>query len=247
MKTYGIDLSKEIEIPSLSDFTNRATYNAWKNKASSFTNRNNARYQFRKNKNGLVASVSQINEWNRLSTIERNIAKKKQKEYANKPFMRHGQQIGTIGDRFGMLKRPKNIGFSVPPKFDFNNYHSKEALERRIKVMEGRTQTGEFDNRLRAFRERYLYGIKETFNGDEETQAIYDKLEALPADVLYNLYLENDELQVLFNPSPDKGVTHGVTLVDEQEHRDTLFEVEKIIDLEMRGKHDILRDFPHKW
>ena len=250
MKNYGVNLENEISIPSLSDFQTRKEYNAWKNQASSFTNRNNLRYQFRKNEKGLVYTVAELNKAKLLNSRERNIAKRKKKEYENKPFMRHGQQIGTTAERFGMLKKPKNIGFSVPAKFDINNFYSRYDLEKRLEAMERRADPKNFDRRLENFKERYLIGIEETFNHDDESEEVYRKLKDLPADVLYNLYLENDELQVLFNPSPDKGVTHGVTVVDEQEHRDTLFDVEKIIDGYLKGTGDstvdLLKSFPNR-
>ena len=38
-KNYGIDLSKEIELPSLESFETRKQFNEWKQKQSSFLNR----------------------------------------------------------------------------------------------------------------------------------------------------------------------------------------------------------------
>lgn len=249
-KNYGVNLENEITIPSLSEFSNRKEFNAWKNKASSFTNRNNTRYQFRKNKHGVVASVKELNEFERLNRLERNIVKEKSKKYKDKPFMRHGQQIGTVGDRFGMLKRPKNIGFSVPAKFNFNNFYSKYDLKKRKEAMEKRADPANFDRRLEAFKERYLMGLDQTFNGDDETYEVIRKLSRLSAEELYDLYQENNELQILFNPSPDKGVAHGVQVVDENDHRDTLFEVDKIVDNYNAGTGDstvgLLKSFPNK-
>jgi hypothetical protein len=248
-KNYGVNLENEISIPDLSSFSTRKEYNEWKQKASSFTNRNNARYQYRKNKKGLVYTVAELNEFKRLNAIERNIAKEKSKKYKDRPFMRHGQQIGTAGERFGMLKKPKNIGFSVPAKFNINNFGSRYDLEKRREAMERRANPENFDRRLENFKERYLFGLDQTFNGDEETYEVIRKLSRLSAEDLYNLYLENVELQVLFNPSPDKGVVHGVEVVDENDHRDTLFEVDKIVDGFLDGTGDstvdLLKYFPN--
>jgi hypothetical protein len=243
LNNYGINLENEVSIPSLSEFSTRSDFNQWKAKANSFMK--NAKYKFRKNKNGLVASVAQLNEWQRLSTIERNIAKKKKKEYANQPFMRHGEKIGTVGERFGMLKRPKNIGFSVPSKFDFNNYHTREALERRIKVMEGRARTGEFDRRLATFKENFIAGVEKTFNNHADD--LVRKLESLPANVLYDMYLENDEFQnLMYRYTKDD--YNGIQTLDDNAGLETMYDIEKIVDAKLERRHDNpLENFPTNW
>jgi hypothetical protein len=244
-KNYGVNLENEISVPSLSEFSNRKEYNAWKQKASSFTNRNNTRYQFRKNKNGLVYTVAELNEFNRLNTRERNIAKSKSKKFKDKPFMRHGQQIGTVGDRFGMMKRPKNIGFSIPAKFDINNFYSRYDLNRRKEAMEKRADPKNFDRRLETFKENFINGIEKSFNSEGES--LVRKLESIPADVLYDLYLENDEFQDLFYKYTKESY-NGIQMIDDQDSISSLHDVEKIIDAKIEDRDNrLLENFPSRW
>lgn len=246
-KTYGVNLENEIKVPSLSDFSTRQEYNKWKQQASSFTNRNNTRYQFRKNKNGLVQSVSQINEFKRLNRLERQHAKAKQKELKKLPFMQGGNQVGTVGDRFGMMKRPKNIGFSVPAKFDFNNFHSYYELEKRKEVMERRADPGNFDKRLKNFMDRYIDGLEQMFNSDADE--VVRKIRLLPEDVFYTLYLKYDEFQTMFDPSPQESY-EGLQLIDEGSGLRQLHDMEKFIDEYHEGRDDdidSLKNFPNRW
>ena len=242
MKKYGVDLEKEISVPNLSDFKTRKEFNKFKEKANSFTNRNNTRYQFRKNKKGMTYSVAELNEAKRANRIERSIAKSKQKEYKNKPFMRHGQQSGTVADRFGMLKRPKNIGFSIPAKFDIDNYYTRYDFQKRKEAMEKRATPGEFDRRLENFKDSFILGLYRMYNGDEESYAVIKKIMDVPADQLYDLYLEHDEMQTVYNPSPRESY-EGFQVVDDDEWKKNLFEVEKIIDRESE-EEGLLRNFP---
>jgi hypothetical protein len=248
MKNYGINLEREISVPSLSSFSTRKEYNEWKNKASSFTNRNNTRYRFKRNKNGLVQSVAQINELKRLNRLERQHALKKQKEIAKLPFIHHGEQVGTAAQRFGMMKKPKNVGFSVPAKFDFDKFHSYYELERRKEVMRKRADPENFDKRLNNFVERYIEGLEEMFNSDAD--GVIDKIRQLPEHVFYDMYLKYGVFQVLFDPSPQKGYVNGQE-VDEGNNLRQLREVENYIDryLETRGENDIdyLKSFPNNY
>jgi hypothetical protein len=246
-KNYGVNLENEVAIPSLSSFTTRKEFNEWKQKASSFTNRNNTRYQFRKNKNGLVQSVKQINEFKRLNRLERQHAKEKQKKIANLPFMHQGEQVGTVGQRFGMMKRPKNVGFSVPAEFNFDNFHSYYELERRKEIMQKRADPKHFDKRLNNFVERYIEGLSEMFNSDADD--VIDKIRQIPEHVFYDMYLKYGVFQTLFDPSPQKGYVNGQE-VDEGNNLRQLRDLENYLDkyLESRGENDIdyLSSFPNK-
>lgn len=248
IKNYGVNLEKEISIPSLTEFSTRKEYNAWKQKVSSFTNRYNTRYQFKKNKNGLVQTVAQINEFKRLNRLERQHAKDKQKKMANMPFMHNGEQVGTVGQRFGMMKRPKNIGFSVPAKFDFENFHSYYELEKRKEIMIKRADPNNFDNRLNNFVKRYIVGLEEMFNSD--ANGVIDKIKQIPEAVFYDMYIKYGVFQTLFDPSPQKGYVNGQE-VDEGNNLRQLRDLENYLDkyLESRGENDIdyLKSFPNNF
>jgi hypothetical protein len=82
---YGVDLTEEVSIPSLDSFQTREEFNEWKEKAGSFTNRNNQRFQFVKNEHGVVASKSLLNEISRNRKKEILLAEKKLKEIKANP------------------------------------------------------------------------------------------------------------------------------------------------------------------
>lgn len=243
-KKNGIDLTGEIPIPKLGDFTNRQAFNEWKTKASSFTNRYNLRYQFKTNKYGVTASVAELNEIERKNKLSQRLAKQKQKEYSKKPFMQGGKQYGTVGDRFGMMKKPKNVGFDIPGDFNFEVFQTRGELNRRKEIIERRANPKNFDRRLENFKDRYIVGIEERFNSDADD--VVSKLKDMPADELYRLYLEYGEFQELFDPSPQ--AHYGIDLGAEDEDVRNLRAIESEVDRYFQDKDkQLLKDFPSQW
>jgi hypothetical protein len=82
---YGVDLTEEVSIPSLDSFQTREEFNKWKEKAGSFTNRNNQKFQFVKNEHGVVASKSLLNEISRNRKKKFVLAERKVKRNKSKP------------------------------------------------------------------------------------------------------------------------------------------------------------------
>ena len=79
-KNYGIDLTGEVDIPTLDDFKTRKQFNEWREKVESFTNRNNLNYQFVKNDFGVSASKKELNDIARDVKKAQRLADQKIKE-----------------------------------------------------------------------------------------------------------------------------------------------------------------------
>lgn len=190
-KNYGIDLSAEISVPKLEDFSTRDEYNEWKQKASSFTNRNNLHYQFKKNEFGVVASKARIGKIERENRRAIDIAKRKEKEMQNKPFISGGKVQGTVGERMAYMGRPNMAGITVPKKFDFNEIRNQDRLNTVEQNMERRSDVTYFDKRMETMKARYIESLMDFFNSDANDLA--EKLRNMPADDFYEMYLKYDE------------------------------------------------------
>jgi len=165
-KNYGIDLSNEIELPSLESFSSRKEFNEWKNKQSSFTNRANTHYQFNKNQYGVVASKHFLQEIERNVKKAQKIADEFTKKAKEKEFRSGGKVQGTLGQRMLQMARPTVAGISRPPDFDFSKIRSNRDLMRKAEAMENRSNIEHFDKRMIKMRESYIETLKATFNSD---------------------------------------------------------------------------------
>src|SRR5690606_23216478 len=79
-KNYGIDLSNQIQIPSIEEFRSREHFNEWKNKQHSFTSLSNRNFQFKKNEFGVVASKRELDIIDQNTRRAQAIADKLRKE-----------------------------------------------------------------------------------------------------------------------------------------------------------------------
>lgn len=193
LKNYGVDLTGEINIPEMQEFKTRKEFNKWKDDVKKFTNRGNDKYQFKKNKYGVVASVAEINEIKKATKKAQKIAKKIEKENAAKPFMSGGQDTGTLGQRQQLMGKPNVGGIYVPPDFDFEKMNTKRRLDLKKQSMLERSDPKFLDKRQVKMKENYIKGIEENFNslGDDVVKMV----KSIPADDFFEMFLTNDELE----------------------------------------------------
>lgn len=189
-KNYGLDLSDEVVIPSLDDFTTRQEFNLWKQQMSSFTNRANLNYQFKKNPYGVVASKKEINEITRNTKRAQEIAKQFEREASEKPFISGGKQQGTLEQRSFMLDKPVS-GITVPRDFDFEKVRSRRQLEAKKESMARRVTPEFYDKRMEQMKENYINLMQSTFHSDADE--LVRKLENMTAKDFYNMWLMFDE------------------------------------------------------
>lgn len=198
-KNYGVDLSREIDVPKLGDFQDRKQYNKWKEKVESFTNRYTKKYQFEKNQEGVVASKQEIYDFKKANEKARIIAQKKNEKLANEPYFVGGKEEGTVGQQMRQMKEPITPEVSVPKKFDFEEFKDRKQFERNLEGMKKRSDPETFDKRMTQFKRVFERELEENFNSD--AQEILELLEYVPEDDFYYLYLKNKEFDyTLFYP-----------------------------------------------
>lgn len=198
---YGVDLSREIEIPKLEQFTTRKQFNDWKDKQRSFTNRHNLNYQYRKNQHGVVANKRQINEAVRDANL--NIRKAKQiiKDAEKKPFISGGKVQGSQQQRMAQMGKPNAAGVNVPAPFKFDNINSKTRLNQRIADIKKRATPGFYKEKNKRMLNNYIELLEVSLNSDADE--LIALLRDVPPDDFYDMYLQFDEFD--FNDYDSEG------------------------------------------
>lgn len=198
LKNYGIDLSSEIDIPSIDDFNTRDEFNKFKEQQRSFTNRSNLNYQFKKNRYGFVASKADILRAERVTNRAIARAKELQSQIREKPFISGDTVQGTVGQQAEQLKYGKYTGITVPSEFDFEAIKTQSQLEQKIEAMENRNRPDYYDEKMSTFLENFLTKLDISFGylDDDVFDEIETKLKNMsPAD-FYDMYLIFDAVDI---------------------------------------------------
>lgn len=228
-KNYGVDLSGDIDVPKLENFKTRGEFNTWKEKAKSFNSRYNTRYQFQKNKHGVVASKKEINEIKKATKQAQRIAENLKKKTAKKPFISGGKKQGTLGQRMMQMGKPSVDNIHVPKDFDFSKIRSPKHLEEKKTNMFERADPNFVNIRSERLKENYYKTLADHFNSDADH--LIDEIKDIPADDFFELYLMYDEFQFDF-------------IYTEEQTQATLTKLESVIEQYKDGKVNMdLRGF----
>lgn len=214
-KKYGIDLSNEVELPPLEDFTTRKQFNEWKRKQESFTSRANTKYQFVKNKYGIVTSKATINEIERNTKKAQRIVDEQRKKIENKPFISGGRQQGTVGQRMQFLSPPQVTGVSRPNDFDFEQVRSYNRLNTIRSGMEEKARPDYYDKRIEQMHQNFIEIVQKSFNSFSLADELVERLKKIPPDEFFELYLIIDELSFEYFNSDGQHVTATEAMLEE--------------------------------
>lgn len=185
-KNYGIDLSDQIELPPLESFQTRAEFNEWKEKQSSFTNRANLNFQFKKNEYNVVASKKRLNEIERNVKRAQELADKKIEQYENKPFISGGKEQGTVG-----MQRPNKTGIYRPNDFVFEDVRSQRRLDEIEETMWAKADPIYYDERNKRMQDNFITSLTGSFNTLADD--LIDEIKKIHPDAFYQIYLMFDE------------------------------------------------------
>lgn len=191
-KNYGVNLrghydsvlDDTISVPKLEDFNTRSEFNKWKETMSSFTNRNNQRYQFVKNEYNVVTTKSQIHH------IETDIRRAQANaDRVNAKLKDLETQSGsTVASEMQQMARP-NIGMSRPKDFNFGDVRNQQRLKNIAENMKRKSDPDVFTKRQQAFKSNYIEQLQEAFNSDAD-KLVY-LIENIPDDDFYQIYAKN--------------------------------------------------------
>ena len=189
-KRYGIDLSSEIELPSLESFGSRKEFNEWSRNVQDFRKRSNYQYQYVKNDYGVVASKKQLFEIEQKTKKAQRIAEKKLKEAKALPFYSGGKEQGTVG-----MQRPNKSGVTVPKKFDFKQVRSQGRLKDVEESLEKKSKSDYYEQRNKIMMDNFIDVLGKSYNSQAEQ--LIDEIKQMNPDDFYELYLMFDEFDFM--------------------------------------------------
>jgi hypothetical protein len=196
---YGINLTNEIKIPSIEEFTSRKEFNDFKDKQKVFTNRANRNYQFVKNEFNVVATKKEVDTVKRNTEKAQKIAEKITKNIEQKPSTLHG----TVGQLMKQMAKPESMtGISRPKDFDFEKIRTRKQFEDKMKNMEERANERFYSQKMIKGKEAWMKLVEETFNASTD---VMELLEQIPPDDFYELYLQEDAFSFNYFYTEEEG------------------------------------------
>ena len=172
-KTHHIDLSDEIKLPSLSSFSNRKEYNAFKEDLNKFNKGLKNDYKIVKNEVGASFTRKEIKEYER-----------KEKE-AIRLAEEHYEK--TTPKQEKLFLKPNNL--DIPRQKPWQEL-SRGNFEQRLENLTKRSDPQFFSDRDQRFKDNYIKSIRGSFNERDVVNEIIDMIESIPADKFYDIYDE---------------------------------------------------------
>lgn len=205
-RVHNIDLTDEVEIPKLEEFSSRKEFNRWVEKQERFRSRSNPQYQFVRNEYGVSASKQRLREIEKKVDRARKLADEEIKKYEDTPFVSGGKQQSTIG-----MQRPNKTGIYKPEPFDFRQVRSERRLEEIEESAQRKSEREYYDERLERMKDNFIVALSGSFNSlaDDLINAIKD----IPDDDFYQMYLMFDEFDFDYFDTEGQLVTADETSV----------------------------------
>lgn len=199
-KKYGVDLTNEIELPSLESFSSRKEMNAWVRKVQSFRNRGNLDYQFVQNEYGVTASKKEIFEIKENTRKAQRLADEKIASMQNLPFISGGKQQHTVG-----MQRPNKSGITRPKDFNFDTVRNRQRLKDIQESTRSKSTKDYYDKRNKVMMDNFIDILKLSFHSNADK--LIEELEKINPDDFYEIYLMFDEFDFSLFDSEGQMVT----------------------------------------
>ena len=177
-KKYGVDLSDKIDLPELERFETRAEFNEWKQKAQSFTNRNNLNFQFKMNPYGIVTSKADLHRIELDNKRAIRDAERRMKEQAKLETKQGESKVGMIAPNRNFVQQVN--------KFDFNKVRSYERLNSLREANKEKADPQFYDKKMIRFRDNFISILEQSLNSDAD--ALVERLRGLAPDDFVELY-----------------------------------------------------------
>lgn len=199
-KKYGIDLTNEIDLPKLEEFSSRKELNEWVRKVKEFRNPSNQDYQYVKNAYGVVATKKELLDIKTNAKRAQRLADEKIKAMQDLPFISGGKQQHTVG-----MQRPNKSGITRPKDFNFKKIRSKQRLEDVKDSYERKSKREYYDFRNKIMLDNFKEILRLSFNSNADE--LIDALNLINPDDFYEIYLMFDEFDFMLFDSEGQVVS----------------------------------------
>lgn len=202
-KTHNIDLSNEINIPDLQDFTARKDFNAFKENMQRFTNRGTKDYQFVKNRYGVSASKGELARAKEATEKAQIRAKEEIERVRKNPLYRKGKQTQyTVDTNIMMVGEGEATGIHVPVDFDFEKINTRKRLVDRLDSVEAKSDDQYYDKRKEQMKDNYIQLLEEGLNSYADE--VIEEIKEMSGEGFYQMWLQVGEIDFnLYSSDPD--------------------------------------------
>jgi hypothetical protein len=191
-KNYGIDLSNQINIPSLENIKTRKEYNEIVEKMNSFTNRANTYFQFKKNDYGVVASKHDIWEFEQNKKRANRKARREIKKIEDLPMYNDGQQTEeTVGQAMKKMQRPSPAGISEIKDTKFEEFRSQDSFKKATMKAKKKSEPKYYDKRKETMKANYIKALEKAFNSD--AQKLASDINKMSANEFFEMYMQSGD------------------------------------------------------
>jgi hypothetical protein len=182
-----------VSIPNKEDFTSRKEFNQWKKKMKEFTDRSKKNYQFEKNQYNIVGSEKLLRQIEKDTKESQHLADKERAKLEGLPFFsRFKKQYETTSQRIAISgDESRKTGVYRPDDFDFENVRDISSLLDKSENVHVKANTEYYDRRKEKMKENFIKILQLQFNSDADE--LIEKLESIPADYFYEMYIMIDE------------------------------------------------------
>lgn len=189
---YGLDLSEKIKIPDYEELNSPEKFDDFVENMSSFTDRSNLRYQFERNKHGMVYSKQELNEGIANTMIAQQKARELIEKYKQHPYYVAGKEAGyTVGDRMMLYEKENVAGIEEPDDFDINKFESRSRLEGRLELLGDKASGKFFDESMSRMKENFMKALRGSFHSDADD--VIAMLDIIPPDDFFEMFIMNAE------------------------------------------------------
>lgn len=202
-KTHNIDLSEQINIPDLQDFSKRKDFNAFKSEMERFTNRGTQEYQFVKNRYGVSASKRELARAKEATDKAQMRAREEIERVRKNPLYRKGKQTQyTVDTNIMMVGEGEATGVHVPVDFDFDKINTRKRLLDRLDSVEAKSDDGYYDERKEQMKENYIELLQKGLNSYADE--VVEEIKKMSGEGFYQMWLQVGEIDFnLYSSDPD--------------------------------------------
>ncbi|ARM70153.1 DNA terminal protein [Bacillus phage Harambe] len=186
-KNYGVDISSQIDLPSIETFKTRKQFNEWKEKQGKL--RFDTSLQFVKNEYGVVASKKEIRKAEKDTKTAIVNAKKMIKSLEKLPVYIDKKKQMTMKQRMGIMDTASVTGINVPKPFNFKEIKDKYQLGAKVRGMAKQASDDYYDKKMEVFKRNFIDKLNFTFGfmGDELDEFL-NKLEQMDTLEFYQMF-----------------------------------------------------------
>lgn len=178
---YGIDLSSEMPVPKIENFTSRKSFNQFKKNANKFLSQSTREFQFMESPTGAVVSKSELDRQDKyLKRINKNYNEQVNR-LKGRPYYQGGKQVSTIDRRAEHMGSSNAMGINKPKKMGLEDIKSREGFLKKLERLERQADPDYYFKRNLRMKTNFIHALEGHYD-EGEAQEIIDIIDDMDAD-----------------------------------------------------------------